>query len=189
MGNYDDIQSPVQGQPISVAQYGAKVKAAIADLDRRVSAYDASTGVGKASSTGTLAFGTTEIAALTIPGFVFRAGYAYKTYFRTGCQGAAGTLVNPIIRKANATPSVGTPFGEFFRYEMKGATVGSTMAMLGTLYLLNATANDITTDVNLTMSCNTGTCTLYATTVSPRFFTIEPAGFASDFTGMGSQVS
>lgn len=37
MGNYDLIQVPVSGQPISSAEYGIRVRDAIIDLDARVS--------------------------------------------------------------------------------------------------------------------------------------------------------
>jgi hypothetical protein len=36
MGNYDTIQIPIPGQPVSKSQYGDRVRAAIIDLDTRV---------------------------------------------------------------------------------------------------------------------------------------------------------
>lgn len=193
MGNYDTIQDPIQGQPISSSLYGARVKAAIVDLDRRMSAYDASTGVGKASSVTPLVLAnTTETAALTITGFPFRAGYAYKASYRSGMGSAtAGTLCNVRIRKYNATPASGADWGEYFRVEGKGGS-STLMQGFGMIYLLNATGADIVSDVNLTVQCNvtaTAAFTMGCTSASPRYFIIEPAGFASDYVGMGAQVT
>jgi hypothetical protein len=189
MGNYDYIQTPVTGQPISSSLFGQNVKDAIDDLDRRVSAYDASTGIGKVSSTSTLVLATTtETVALTIAGFIFRAGYAYKATMRMGISSAvAGTVCNCRLRKTN---TVGLDWGEYFRFEGKGAA--GVMSALGTIYLLNNTASDVVADTVLTVQSSVAAAnaiTVYANATSPRYFLLEPAGFASDYTGMGVGVS
>lgn len=192
MGNYDSIQIPIQGQPISSSQFGAKVRNAIIDLDRRMSAYDASTGIGKiASNTNLVLANTTETAALTISGFIFRAGYAYKVSYRSGMGSAtAGTLCNVRVRKYNAVPASGLDWGEYFRVEGKGST--TAMQGFGIIYLVNNTASDVVSDVMLTVQSNVTAAagfTMVTTAYSPRYFIIEPAGFASDYVGMGAQVS
>lgn len=191
MGAYDSIQIPVSGQPISSSLYGVRVRDAILDLDRRVSSYDASTGVGKALSTTNQSLNTTtETVALTIAGFTFRAGYAYECTMRMGIRSSvAGTLVNMRIRKTNAA---GTDWGEYYRFEGKGPGGGQTMSCLGTIYLLNNTGTDVTTDVALTAQSSlaaTDAIVMVGLTASPRFFTVRPAGFAIDYAGMGIGVS
>lgn len=200
MGSYDYIQDPVSGQPISSSLFGANVKKAIVDLDRRVSAYDASTGIGKVSSTSALVLATTtETIALTIPGFTFRAGYAYRANIRTGISSAAaGTVVNLRLRKGSTlTLNGGVPntatnpdYGEYFRYEGKGTA--NVMSALGSQYLLRSAATDLVTDVSITAQSSVAAAnaiTLYANTTSPRYLVIEPAGFASDYVGMGVDVT
>jgi hypothetical protein len=189
MGSYDYIQTPVTGQPISSSLYGQNVKTAINDLDRRLSAYDASTGIAKVSSTSTLVLATTaETAALTITGFTFRAGYAYKATIRMGISSAvAGTVCNCRLRKTN---TVGLDWGEYFRFEGKGAA--GVMSCLGTIYLLNSTASDVTADVVLSVASSVAAAnaiTIFANATSPRYFLIEPSGFAADYSGMGVVVS
>lgn len=188
MGNYDYIQTPVQGQPISSSLYGQKVIDAIDDLDRRVSAYDASTGIGKVSSTSNLVLATTtETTALTISGFTFRAGFAYKATMRMGIMSAvSGTVCNCRIKKTNPA---GLDWGEYFRFEGKGTPV---MSCLGTIYLLNSTASDVVADVAFTVqssAAGAAAITVYGSATSPRYFILEPCGFASDYTGMGVVVS
>lgn len=191
MGLYDDIGIPVQGQPISSGTWGLKVRSAILDLDRRVSAYDSSTGTGRAYSTSSLVIATTtETAALTVTGMVFKAGIAYEATMRMGLGTAtAGTLAQCRVRKWNATPASGADWGEFFRFEGKGAPV---MSCIASIFLINNTAADVTSDVNLVVqssvaAANAVTC--FANTTSPRYFTIRPTGFATDYAGMGVQVS
>jgi hypothetical protein len=188
MGAYDYIQDPVPGQPISSSLFGARVKASIQDLDRRLSAYDASTGIGKAAGTSNIVIATTtETAVLTITGQVFRAGYAYQCTMRSGFQtGAVGTLCLFRLRK---TTIGGTDYGEYFRFEGKGTPV---MGALGSLYLVNTGATDIVNDVLLTATSNVAAAsalTVYGSAASPRFLTIVPAGFAVDYVGMGPAVS
>jgi hypothetical protein len=194
MGAYDNIQTPVQGQPISSSQFGARVKAAIQDLDRRMSAYDATTGVGKVMSTSNLVIATTtETAALTLTGFTFRAGYAYKATYRSGFLMASSTYRAGFrLRKYNATPASGADWGEYFRFNAAVTSPGDVMQAFGTIYLLNATGADITSDVNLiAFSSNAvaSALTIWASAASPRYLVIEPAGFATDYVGMGVQVS
>jgi hypothetical protein len=191
MGAYDDIGLPVQGQPISSGTFGIKVRNAIIDLDRRVSAYDSSTGTGKAYSTTSLVLATTtETAGLTITGMVFKAGLAYEATMRMGLSSAsAGTLCQCRVRKYNATPSSGADWGEFFRFEGKG---GSVMSCIASIFLINNTAADVTSDVNFVVQSSVAAAnaiTCFGSTTSPRYFTIRPTGFAVDYAGMGVQVS
>jgi hypothetical protein len=53
MGNYDNIQIPIQGQPISTSQYGNRVRDAILSLDARVASIEStlSNYVTKVSNT------------------------------------------------------------------------------------------------------------------------------------------
>jgi hypothetical protein len=191
MGNYDSIGVPVKGQRVSSGAFGIKVRDAIIDLDRRVSAYDNSTGVGRASSTSNLALNnTTEVAALTITGMTFKAGLAYEAIMRCHIAAAtAGNLLQARIRKYNATPSSGTEWGNYYNFRGEGAAWAN---VLGITYLLNATAADITSDVNLNMQASVAAAsaiTVTATSTSPRFFLIKPVGFAVDYAGIGVQVT
>lgn len=65
MGNYDNIQVPVTGTPISKSQYGNRVRAAIVDLDTRVSIIEANlslpasvSGMGNGTNSVTATAGT-----------------------------------------------------------------------------------------------------------------------------------
>jgi hypothetical protein len=192
MGNYDDIGIAIGGQKASASQFGIKVRDAIIDLDRRVSAYDASTGVGKVFAATSVSLGTaSEVLGLTLTGQVFKAGYAYEAIMRAGVATASdGNVVNFRVRKWNATPASGADWGEYYRF--RGFTAaGTTMSAYGSIYLLNATASDITSDVNLTYQAllTSPAASVTGLTATPRFFTIRPAGFAADYTGMGVQVS
>ena len=191
MGRYDDIQVPVGGTPISSGLFGKKVRDAIVDLDTRVSTIDSSTGTGRAYSTSSLVLSTTtETAGLTIVGMNFVAGLAYEAIAKFGRQSAVATyncLVR--VRKYHATPASGADWGEFYRFE--GFTGGVAQGY-GGLFLINNTSADVVTDVNLNFQSNTAAAnayTVYANTLNPRYFVIRPIGFASDFVGMGAQVS
>jgi hypothetical protein len=190
MGNYDAIQIPVGAQPISSGQFGVRVRDAILDLDRRVSSLDPNTGTGKAYSASNLILTTTtETAALTITGMTFIAGLAYQASIRNGMSTAAdGTLCNFRVRKYNATPASGADWGEFYR--VRGTT--SVMLVNGDLILINNTSADVTSDVNLTVTSSVAAANavnVFATASSPRYFIIKPIGFASDYAGMGVQVT
>lgn len=197
MGNYDSIQIPVPGQPISSSLFGIRARNAIIDLDRRMSAYDASTGVGKVASTSSAVLATiNETILLTIPNFTFRAGYAYRANIRCGIQSAGtGTVCNIRLRKGSTLTLSGSTatnadYGEYFRFEGKGSV--GVMGVLGSQYLIRTAATDLTTDVSLTGASSVATAnaiTIYANANSPRFFVIEPAGFASDYIGMGVDVT
>lgn len=191
MGLYDDIGIPVKGQRVSSGSFGIKVRNAIIDLDRRVSAYDASTSMGKASSTSNLVLAnTTEVAALTITGMVFKAGLAYEASFgATIASASVGTLMQARIRKYNATPSSGTEWLNFYNYRAEGSAWANA---LGVGYLLNGTTADITSDVNLNMQASVAAAnaiTVTAGSTNVRFFIIRPIGFASDYSSLGVQVS
>lgn len=195
MGSYDDIGLPVKGQPISSGAYGIKVRNAIIDLDRRVSSVDTSTGTGKAFATTTVVLATTtETAALTITGIVFKAGLAYEATMRMGIlTAAANTFVNCRVRKFNATPASGADWGEYFRFTGNAGVSGTApQSALASIFLINNTAGDITSDVNLTVQSSvaaTAAATSFANATSPRYFIIKPAGFAADYVGLGAQVS
>lgn len=196
MGKYDDIGLPVKGQPVSSGTFGIKVRNAILDLDTRVSSVDTSTGTGKAFSSSALVLGsTTESAALTITGMVFKAGLAYEASMRFGLFTlvATTTLIEARVRKFNATPASGADWGEYFRYNSSGPNSASgSQSCLGSIFLINNTAADITSDVNLNVQSSSATAanaTLQANATSPRYFIIKPAGFAADYVGIGVQVS
>lgn len=195
MGTYDDIGIPVKGQKVSSGAFGVKVRNAIIDLDRRVAAFDTSSNTGKASSTSQLVLSTTsEVAALTITGMVFKAGLAYEASMRYGLFTATinTTLVETRIRKYNATTASGADWGEYFRFNSPGSSSGGSSSAIGTIYLLNNTSADITSDVNLVVQSTVAAAnaaTLFANTTSPRYFIIKPAGFAADYAGIGVQVS
>lgn len=192
MGLYDGIGLPVKGQPISSGAFGIKVRNAIIDLDRRVSSVDTSTGTGKAFSASALSLTTVnETAALTITGMVFKAGLAYEASMRFGIYGSAvNQLVNARVRKFNATVASGADWGEFYRFSNGQSTSsGGAQSCLGSIFLINNTSADITTDVNLSCQANAITPVLHASATSPRFFIIKPAGFAADYVGLGTQVS
>lgn len=187
MGNYDYIISPVSGQPVSKSQFGDTVITAINDLDRRISAFDGSTGIAVASSTAVQNLAaTTEVVALTIASFTFRAGFAYRAVFRAGVASTtAGLYLNYRVRKTNAA---GTDYGEFFR--TPNITGNPVASALGTIYLLRTAGTDLTTDVCLTVQPGSATAiTNYANASSPRFLIIEPAGFASSYAGLGIAVT
>jgi hypothetical protein len=193
MGAYDSIGVPVKGQPVSSGAFGIKVRDAILDLDRRVSSFDTSTGTGKAYSTTTLTLTTTtETAALTITGMVFKAGLAYEATARMGLASAANTtLVNCRVRKYNATASAGADWGEYFRFLGPGST-GLPVSCIGSIFLINNTSADITSDVNYTVASSVASANaalIWGSVASPRYFVIKPAGFAADYVGLGVQVS
>lgn len=195
MGNYDDIGVAIGGQVASASQFGVKVRLAIIDLDRRVSSYDSTNNVGKAFSASSSTLGnTTEVAVLTIVGQVFKAGLAYEATMRQGIWGsAARNMVHMGVRKFNATAGSGADWGEYYRYATEGvASAGSTVSCYGQLILINNTAADITSDVNLCAGASqsgAASIIIQSTAASPRYFTIKPCGFASDFVGLGVQVS
>lgn len=191
MGKYDSISVPISGTPISSSNFGIKVRDAILDLDYRLSTVDTSTGTGKAySASGFVVATTTELVALTVTNMTFVAGIAYEATIRTGLQSAtAGTLCSLRLRKTN---TAGVDFGEYFRFEGKGAAGGQVMGALAQIFLINNTSADVVTDVALCASASVAAAnaiTLFATSASPRFLVIKPAGFASDYAGMGVQVT
>jgi hypothetical protein len=62
MGNYDTIQIPVSGQPVSKAQYGDRVRAAIVDLDARVSRIESTLSNYARKTTTTTRANTTTVS-------------------------------------------------------------------------------------------------------------------------------
>lgn len=193
MGAYDSIAIPVKGQPISSGAYGIPVRDAILDLDRRVSASDSSSGTGRASATSSLVLTTTtETTGLVVTGMTFKSGLAYMATMRCGINSAtAGTVGNFRLRKGtSATPASLTDYGEFFRFEGKGAV--GVMNGLGSIYLLNPSLADVTQDVTLSVQSSVAGANAfmsYANGNSARFLTITPIGFATDFAGMGISVT
>jgi hypothetical protein len=196
VSRYSSIALPVPGQPISSGTFGINVRNAIFDLDARISSVDTSSNTGKVYSTANLNLTTTsEVAALTLTGMTFKAGLAYEATFRMGLVTAASsTMVNMRVRKYNATPSSGADWGEYFRSFGNGGvgSTGTPIGCIGTIFLINNTAADIVSDVNFTLAASVSgspAATAFATTASPRYFTIKPTGFAADFVGLGVQVS
>lgn len=188
MGRYDDIAVPISGQPVSSGNFGIKVRDAIIDLDYRLSTVDTSTGTGKAFSTAVQVLATTtETASLTITGMTFVAGIAYEASMRCGIATAAtGTLASMRLRKTNAA---GADWGEYFRFEGKASPV---MSAISSIFLINNTQTDVVSDVCLTAQSSVAAANalnIYANANSPRYLVIKPAGFASDYVGMGVQVS
>jgi hypothetical protein len=61
MGNYDGIQVPVQGLPISSTQYGIKVRDAIIDIDQRMRIMEANLNLP--ASVSVQGFGTNTLAS------------------------------------------------------------------------------------------------------------------------------
>jgi hypothetical protein len=188
VGNYDSIQVPTYGQPISASQFGVPARDAIVDLDRRVSAFDGSTGIQVVASASSQVLATTaEVSILALVGFTFRGGFAYRANIRQGLASAvAGTLCNFRIRKSNAS---GTDYGEYFRAEGKGASV---MSVLGSIYLLRSDPTDLNTSIVLTGQSSVAAAsaiTCYANATSPRYLVVEPVGFAADYAGMGVAVT
>jgi hypothetical protein len=196
MGSYDYIQVPVQGNPISSSLFGARVRASIIDLDRRLSAYDASAGIGKSSANSSLVLNNNiETIALSILGFTFRAGYAYSVSIRCGLGVATnGTRCNFRLRKGSTLTISGTvatnaDWGEYFR--VTGVDANPVMVN-ASQYLIRTASTDLTSDFSLTANSNVNaasSATVYANANSPRFMTITPVGFASDFVGMGVDVT
>jgi hypothetical protein len=112
---------------------------------------------------------------------------------RCGVFGSAARNLMPArVRKFNATPASGADWGEYFRFAAEGTVAGLTVSAIASIFLINNTAADITSDVNLTVAAQVGTAsyiTVFANATSPRYFTIRPVGFAADYAGMGVQVS
>jgi hypothetical protein len=200
VGAYDDIGLPVKGQPISSGAFGIKVRNAILDLDRRVSTVDTSTGTGLAYSTSSVSLtSTTEIAALTISNFTFKAGLAYEAGMYMGVQTSVTANPNPAnppfisarIRKFNATPSAGDDWGLYQRYApIVGAAVPASC--YGAIYLINNTSADITSSCNFIVAAATAAVnntSIVATATTPRYFILKPSGFAVNFVGVGQQVT
>ena len=62
MGNYDTIQIPVQGQPLSVSQYGLRVRNAIVDIDTRLSRIESTLSNYAFKQTATTRASTTTLS-------------------------------------------------------------------------------------------------------------------------------
>ncbi len=145
-------------------------------------------GIAYSPSTSA-AIGTTETVVLTIPNMVFKAGKAYKVTMKAMMYGSvAGALGNFRVRKTNAS---GADWGEYGRTRCEGTNSGSSVGVGGSpLYLTRSANTDLTADVVLTCSANTGnTVTLWASAATPRTFLIEEVGDAADYLGLGVDVT
>jgi hypothetical protein len=66
------------------------------------------------------------------------------------------------------------------------------MSAVGQIYLLRTGLTDLTTGVMLSAQSSVNVASgalLWASAASPRYFVIEPAGFASTFAGLGVNVT
>lgn len=81
MGNYDLIQVPVSGQPISAAEFGIRVRDAIVNLDARVTPLEVQQQRvikrGRRTTTSSVAT-TTEIAVLRVDNIPIINGGLYR---------------------------------------------------------------------------------------------------------------
>lgn len=84
MGNYDSIQIPVQGQPVSSSLHGVRVRNAILDLDTRVTGVEidqqAIVARGRRITAKTVASGSagTEFGYMRIDNIPVKANSAYR---------------------------------------------------------------------------------------------------------------
>lgn len=142
---------------------------------------------GSASSTTTqTTTSTSETVSLTISNMLFKSGWAYRASIRTAVYGTTGALAFFRLRKTNAS---GTDYGELGRVACEGTVTGSAAMANGSLILVRSAGTDLTTNVALTTSTNTGTINLFASASSPRYLLIEPIGKASDYAGLGVDVT
>jgi hypothetical protein len=141
---------------------------------------------GQAFSSSPHSAFSTEAVSLTVPGMVFKAGWAYRAYIRGLLYGnASGILVHFRLRQ---TGLGGADYGEYGRVETKGTAISTSVLVNGAVVLTRSAGTDLTTDVALCVSAGSGTGTLYATSASPRYLCIEPIGPASEYLGLGVDV-
>lgn len=141
---------------------------------------------GQAFSNASQAGIAAEVVSLTVSGMTFKAGWAYRAYLRTLVYGsAAGILVHFRLRQSNLS---GADYGEYGRVETKGTAASFAVMANASLVLTRSAGTDLTTDVALTVTANSGTATLFASSASPRYLCIEPIGPATEYLGLGVDV-
>ncbi|MFF0469325.1 hypothetical protein ACFYPX_18075 [Micromonospora zamorensis] len=141
------------------------------------------TAVSTAAQTGV---GTTETVSLTVPGVMFKAGWAYEVQMRTAVYGTAAVQALFRVRKTNAA---GTDWGEYGRVTCVGTSAGVSAMANGSIVLLRSASTDLTADVALTIVASSGTVNAFASATSPRYVVVRPCGFASEYVGCGVEVT
>lgn len=183
MGNYDNIQIPNSGIPISASQFGGRVRAAILGLDTRVTALEGQQGgvvfeAATTSSSGSIT--TTETVVLTGASVAdMRPMRAFKLTFY-GVLGGSDNF-SPQIRVRKGSTAAGAQV--CFARKYKGASAHE----VGFVSLFRT---DVTSIPSGTSFC----CTLLCPTVSPTqpsvsvsASTSQPFGFLiEDFSDASS---
>lgn len=141
---------------------------------------------GQAFSNASLGGIAAETVVLTVTGMTFKASWAYRAYLRTLVYGSAAAIL--VHFRLRQTGLAGADYGEYGRVETKGTSAGTAVMANGSIVLTRSAGTDLTTDVALTVTANTGTATLFATAASPRYLCIEPIGPASEYLGLGVDV-
>jgi hypothetical protein len=143
--------------------------------------------VGKASSTSSHTGFSSETASLTISNMVFKSGWAYRATMRGLIYASSSSAT--IHFRLRKTTSGGDDYGEFGRIPVAGTTTSAAAMANGSIFLYRSAGSDLTVDVVLTVAASTGTGNVFATSASPRFLVIEPCGPASDYSGVGVDVT
>lgn len=122
-----------------------------------------------------------ETVILTVSGYTFAAGYAYR--FEVGGTLFGSTGSNDAVFKIRKTNASGTTYVAFGRIRATYSTTG-TAGDLGLLvaYGANNGGSDVTADTVLTVLANTGTVTHGGSSTRPRFLRITPCGPAGNFS-------
>ena len=142
---------------------------------------------GTASSTSSQSgIGTTETATLTVSNMLFAAGWAYEASIRAGVYGTAGLQCLFRLRRSTAG---GTDWGEYGRARCEGTSAGNAAMANGAIILLRSAASDLTVNVVLTATASSSTLNIFASSASPRYLLIRPIGLASDYAGLGVDVT
>jgi len=108
MGNYDDIGTPVQGQPVSSGAFGIKVRNYLINADARISAIEGNQQLvikrgRRITSTGNVT--TTETGVLRIDNIPVLAGRLYQ--ISTGPINMDGSVDNDVGRVGIRTSQSG----------------------------------------------------------------------------------
>ena len=138
------------------------------------------------STTTQTGVGTTETATLTVSNMLFAAGWAYAVTMRAAVYGTAGLQCLFRVRKSSAG---GTDWGEYGRTRCEGTSAGNAASANGSLILLRSAATDLTATVVLTATASSSTLNVWASSASPRYLKIKPIGLASDYAGLGVDVT
>ena len=142
---------------------------------------------GTAFSTSSLTgVSTTETALLTVSNMLFAAGWAYEVKIRAAVYGTAGLQCLFRLRKGVVG---GTDWGEYGRARCEGTSAGNAAMANGSIILLRSAATDLTVNVVLTGTASSSTLNVFASSASPRYLLIKPIGLASDYAGLGVDVT